>query len=491
MQPSQPRIDLLVVGAGPTGLTAALEARRFGLSVRIVDKRVSRALRSKALIVHARTMEILENLGLEKEVAERGLRFTAINLTGTAWAQDRLVLGDLDWGDTKYPFWMSLPQYETEQVFEKALDKEGVQVEWASEVTGLSCDEDGAVATVQGRDGRATIAARWVIGADGSHSAVRGFIGGNLDRIDDGATLILADIHAFDRSLPQDEGHIFLHPRGLLIAVPMPEQGLWRIFAHRPGESANNRTPIDLPLLEKLVRNRTGLEGGMYNLGWTSRFALIHGISDVIRLGRVVLAGDAVHVHSPVGGQGHNTGIQDAHNLIWKLAAADRLGEGPEAQWLLDSYVSERRKVAEEMVGAVERATTMITRRSSLARFFTGAVVPRVIFRGRRRQVFARMISGLDIAYGGEAGGRRVPNHPTADAAGVHSHLDPGGFTWVVNQADADGPWHGLPVLQVQEGPAVTLVRPDGYVAASGESVEDVIARIHPALWAAALALAD
>ncbi len=485
-QPSTSHVDLLVVGVGPTGLTAALEARRFGMTVRIVDKRDSRARRSKALVIHARTMEILDNLGLAPDLMRRGVRFAGLNLHGAGGARGRLDLMGLDWGDTDYPFWLTLPQYETEQVLEDALAAEGVHVEWDTELSDLSQDDSGVAATLGGR----SVTADWLIGADGSHSAVRGAVGGHLERVDAGATFILADVHTTNRDLVQDEGHLYLHPDGLLIIVPMPEPDLWRIIAHRPGESPDNDEPIDAAFLDALVRERAGVEFGAHDVGWTSRFALAHGVTDVIRRDRVFLAGDAVHVHSPVGGQGLNTGVQDAHNLIWKLAAARALGDNPHGRWLLGTYGVERMQVAEEMVGSVDRATRILTGRTGLVRRAVGAVMPRTLPRLPVRQAFGRRLAGLELAYEGEAAGRRLPNHPTADGSGVLAHLDPRGFTWVLNGADEPFDARGLPVIHVGDGPAVTLVRPDGYVAATGDSAEETIARVRPALWAAAQALA-
>lgn len=490
-------LDLLVVGAGPTGLTAAVEARRRGLSVRVVERRERRSPFSKALVVHARTMEVFEGLGLAEHLTARSARFSALNLRGVAGARGRIDLLDLDWGDTDHPHWLTLPQYETERVLEDALSALGIQVEWATRFTGVAEEDDVVAATLTGPAGTEVVRSRWLLGADGGRSTVRDAIGGTLEREDAGATFILADAQT-SASLAEDEGHLFLHPDGLLIIVPLPDPGRWRIIAHAPGESPAARTPIDAGYLDDLVRGRTGIEFGARDLGWTSRFALTHGVADVHRRGRVFLAGDAAHVHSPVGGQGLNTGVQDAHNLVWKLALADRI-PAEAREDLLESYAVERRLVAHAMVGGVRRATSLVAGRGGLARRVVGALGPRILPRTRLRLALGRPLAGLEVAYAGgplvvkeaPGSGARLANFHLGDGSRVLSHVDPQDPTWVVREPASDGPWGGLPLVAVPADadlPPVTLVRPDGHIIASGDVPAAVwtIVRRSPVLLAIA-----
>lgn len=495
----QPRpIDVLVVGAGPAGLTAALEARRLGMSVRIVERHRARVHRSKALVVHARTMEVFDTLELSESLRSRGEVFRALNLHGCGGAAGRIDLGALDWGDTQHPFWLTVPQYETEQVLERALRDAGVAIEWGTTFTSAQQTPAVVTAHLHDQDGAFDVQTRWLVGADGGRSAVRETIGGHMRREDARATFVLAD--AFTTcDLPEDEGHFHLHPEGLLIIVPMPTPRQWRIIAHMPEQGADDPTPIDAAMLDALIARRAAVRFGAHDVGWTSRFALSHGVSDRTRDGRVFLIGDAAHVHSPVGGQGLNTGVQDAHGLMWRLAVADRLDDAARDA-LLDSFAAERGQVAEQMVNAVRRATTLVTGRSSLARRVFGAVAPRVLPRTRAREILARPIAGLQVRYGDGAlmtsnGGARPANRAAVGGGRVLDRLAFGAWSWIVRDASANGPWQNMTVIRTADGdgPRVQLVRPDGYVAASGDDLVEVWHAVaaHPTLAAAVAAAGE
>lgn len=482
-------LDLLVVGAGPTGLTAALEARRLGLSVRIIDRQPARLPRSKALVVHARTMEMFESLGIATQIRERGAVFRAMNLHGSAGANGRINLEALTWGDTDFPFWLTVPQYDTEQVLEEALGSVGTSVEWGTTFCGLDQQTDAVTARLQTQDDTFDVRARWVLGADGGRSGVRDAIGGHMARDDAEATFVLAD--AFTTcDLVEDEGHFFIHPEGFLVIVPMPAPRQWRIIAHLPRHDAADPLSIDAAFLDTLIADRAGVRFGAHDVGWTSRFALTHGVSDLIRNGRVFLAGDAAHVHSPVGGQGLNTGVQDAHALIWRLQIADALDPAMR-EALLDSFTIERHQVAETMVGNVRRATALLTGRSTLARRVFGSIAPRILPRTKLRQILARPLAGLNVRYDDSpltvaGGGARPVNRSAIGGGTVLGQIEFGAWTWVAHEDVPDGPWHDLPVVRSAsgDGPAVQLIRPDGYVAASGDDQESVWAALteHPVL---------
>jgi 6-methylpretetramide 4-monooxygenase / 4-hydroxy-6-methylpretetramide 12a-monooxygenase len=501
--PDTPRpvdVDVLVIGAGPTGLTAAVEAVRHGMSVRIVDRKPCREMFSKALVVHARTMEVFETLGLAETVLAEGARFAALNIhAGRKRRHTRVDLLDLPWGDTAYPFWLSIPQYTTEQILERHLDGLGTRVEWGTALDTVHDHGDHVEAALVRDDGVVDgVRARWLIGCDGGRSRVREQVGLRLDRKEAGATFILADVRT-TAELVEDEGHVFLGAEGLLLIVPMPEPTRWRIIAHAPGVPADSPAPIDAAYLDDLVRRRAGIEFGSHDVAWGSRFNLTHGVVDGYRRGRVFLAGDAAHVHSPVGGQGLNTGVQDAHNLVWKLSLA-RAMPGASAERLLDSYEAERRAVADAMVWGVARVTGALTQRNGVLRRVLGRVAPMVISRRRVRARLGRHVGMLEVGYrhgplvagGAPAAGRRMPNPPLHDGGRVHERLDPRRPTWVVRghpdqQIDNDPHWSAMPVCYLpdhgtDEGggrdlgrlPRVTLVRPDGYILAGGEASEAV-----------------
>ena len=329
-------VDVFVVGAGPTGLTAACEALRHGLSVRIVDRKQGRSTYSKALVTHARTLEVFETMGVADAMLAEGVPFAALNAhTGPQRRAVRLDLLGLPWGDTAYPFWLSIPQYATEHILEEHLKNLGGAVEWGTSLDEVHNRGDHVEALVENDGGTEAVTARWLVGCDGGRSRVRDQVGLRLKRRDAGATFVLADVKS-TLSMVEDEGYVYLAPQGLLLIVPMPEPGRWRIIAHVPTPPTDSHLTVDTAFLNDMIRQRSGLEFGSHDIVWTSQFNLSHGLADHYRRGRVFLAGDAAHIHSPVGGQGLNTGVQDAHNLLWKLAMADC--SGSHAEKLLDSY---------------------------------------------------------------------------------------------------------------------------------------------------------
>lgn len=483
-------VDVLVVGAGPTGSTAAIEAVRHGLTVRIIDRKPSRSRFSKALVAHARTLEIFETMGVIDPVLAAGAKFTALNVhTGRKRRGRRVDLLGLPWGDTAYPFWLSLPQYSTEQILEQHLGGLGVDVEWSVSLEELHDRGDYVEARLAGSDGKlSAVHSRWLIGCDGGRSRVRQQAGLRLDRATAGATFVLADVKT-TAPLAEDEGHVFVVPEGLLFIVPMPERGRWRIIAHEPTATAGTDAAIDAAYLDDVIRSRAGIEFGSHDVTWQSRFELSHGVSDGYRRGRVFLAGDAAHVHSPVGGQGLNTGVQDAHNLLWKLGLARRMPDG-EADELLDSYETERRAVGHTMVMGVARVTGLLTTRNSVLRQLFGVLAPLAVRRPAFQGRLGRSVGMLEIGYAGGTGspgaGRRMPNPGLRAGGRLYERLDPVRHTWVVRRrlgelpADPDDPrWQGLPVVCLSDEeltdpdgaglddmPKVILVRPDRYVGA-------------------------
>jgi NADPH-dependent dioxygenase len=502
-QDAEPLIDVLVVGAGPTGLTAASEAIRHGLTVRIIESRSYRSTFSKALVAHARTLEVFETMGIAEKILTEGTRFAALNThTGRRRRAVRVDLLDQPWGDTAYPFWLSIPQYATERILEDHLTALGGKVEWQTTLDRLQDRGDHVEATLTRSGGDEVVRARWVVGADGGRSRVREQVGLRLDRSDAGATFVLADVKT-RTNLTEDEGHVFLHPAGLLLIVPMPEPRRWRIIAHMPTPPADAPLTIDAAFLDELIQERSGIEFGSHDIVWESQFNLSHGVADHYRRGRVFLAGDAAHVHSPVGGQGLNTGVQDAHNLLWKLGLARRM-DVEAAEQLLDSYEAERRPIGQAMVRGTARVTRILTARGSLLRTVVGAVAPAVIRRSTVQARLGRNVGMLGIAYPDSpivpaaavpaGAGRRMPNPEMRAGGRLYERLDRTGHTWVVRGAagettpDPDHPrWNGLPLVHVTDDATlrhvdgvarVALVRPDRYIAAAGDTPEAVWSRV-------------
>lgn len=504
-------VDVLVVGAGPTGLVAAAEALRHGLSVRIVERRSARAAISKALVVHARTLEVFDAMGIAQEIRAVGAPFAALNAHfAEGRRRVRVDLLAQPWGDTAYPYWLSVPQYDTERVLEAHLEELGGAVEWSCRLEELADHGDSVKAVLHRGRGIETVRARWVIGCDGGRSTVRDESGIRLSRTGAGATFLLADVKSTS-DLVQDEGYLHFASQGLLVIVPMPEPRRWRLIAHVPTAThdADGEAPIiDAVRLDDIIRQRTGMEFGSHDVSWTSQFDLTHGLAERFRVGRVFLAGDAAHIHSPVGGQGLNTGVQDAHNVIWKIAHTRHLSPH-EAEDLLDSYESERRATAETMVRGVARMTAMMTSRRWVIRRAVGWIAPKVLTRPSVQARLGRSVGMLNLSYSGKARpagastdalqvGRRLPNPEFRSGDRLFDRLSSTSYDWVyLRGSDTPAPdpsaaqWRGLPMVVVQRAVmcdpsgyprqgTVVLVRPDGYIAAVGADPESLADAVLP-----------
>ncbi len=396
MTTSPPKVDLLVVGAGPTGLVAAIEALRHGLSVRVVDQAERRSPHSKALVLHARSLEVLDDLGCIDAVLAAGRPFVALNVLAPGRTLGRIEFSRLDWGGAPYPMWLTIPQSETERCLEERLVALGGRVERPLSLRSLKNAPDEVEAELVHPDGSAEpCRASWLVGADGASSGVRRALGTPLEGDTTGELFVLADV-AMESTLVDGEGYNVLAPDGVLLIVPMPTPGRVRLIAHLAREKPEAPPTVDLPMLQRLVDVRTGLSTRLSSLGWTSAFSPKHFMASALRRGRVFLAGDAAHIHSPVGGQGLNTGIQDAYNLVWKLAAVHR-GRARDA--LLDSYQAERHAVGERMIRGVRRATQGLTLRLPLAQAVRNRVAGVALGLQRVRNQLGAPLGMLGLRY--------------------------------------------------------------------------------------------
>ena len=370
------RPDVLVVGAGPTGLTLAAQLRAMGASCRIVDRQPDRVHESRALAVQPRTLEVLRGLGVTEELAARGNDAVWVQLhAGGRRVWVRLFGLGLD--DTAYPFLLFVSQAETEQLLNDHLAARGVQVERQVELVAFQADPDGVTCTLRHADGRTEqVRARYLVGCDGAASTVRRgagipFQGGAYPQ-----TFALADLE-IDGELDADAAHAFLGQTGLLLLFPLGRPASWRLLGMHP--TLHGRQEPARPSLAELQALSDRYTGGRLRLRdpvWTTWFRLAHRQAGRYRSGRVFLAGDAAHVHSPAGAQGMNTGIQDAWNLGWKLALAAR---GVADAALLDSYDAERRPVGGFVVRFTDRAFAVATSTNPLLRAVRTQVVPRVL----------------------------------------------------------------------------------------------------------------
>ncbi|MBO2457940.1 FAD-dependent oxidoreductase [Actinomadura violacea] len=340
--------DVLIVGAGPVGLALATALARAGVDAVLIDKAAEGANTSRAAVVHARTLEVLRDIDATAELVERGVivpRFTVRE-------RDRVLL-KVDFGSlpTDYPFTLLVPQNVTEEVLGDRLRKAGGRVLRPYELEHIGQDGDEVIATMKG--GR-TVRARYAVGADGMHSVVRDRTGIAFTGDTYAQSFVLADVHLDWPDVP-NEVMLYFSAEGVTVVAPLPG-GRHRIVA----TVDDAPEAPDLAHVQALLRDRgpRAHPVTVTDLVWSSRFRVHHRLAEHYRAGRLFLAGDAAHVHSPAGGQGMNTGVQDALALAARLTAVIRDGAGDA---VLDEYEAERRPVAEEVVAFTHKMTRVAT----------------------------------------------------------------------------------------------------------------------------------
>lgn len=474
------KTKVLIVGAGPVGLTMALELTRFGVPVRIVDLAARRTDKSKAIVLWSRSLELLDRTGCAQAFVSAGNKVTAANITtGTR------VIGHVDMTtvDSPYPFALILPQSETERLLEEHLNRLGVQIERQVEAVSFTPAQDCVDSVLRQADGREErFVTDWLIGCDGAHSLVRHGLGlpflGETMQTD----WILADIHVKGYPFPETEIAIYWNEHGVLLLFPI-SPGRFRVIADI-GQSQGEMPPE--PSMEQVqhLMDERG-PGGMTASDpvWLSAFRINERKVKDYRVGRVFVAGDAAHVHSPAGGQGMNTGMQDAFNLAWKLALVcnDTCSEK-----LLDSYSIERSAIGDMVLKAAGRLTMVAILRNHAAQVVRNFLGHILFGLAPVRHAFANNLSEVTVHYehsplnGSHAQGVKgpvpgdrmapVPGQPPAGSGSIPRFvlfaLPSPGVTHLIKQhpqlldseirppLDAEGMW---------------LVRPDGYVACVAE----------------------
>ncbi|MCO1658858.1 FAD-dependent monooxygenase [Pseudonocardia sp. S2-4] len=480
--------DVLVVGAGPTGLAVACGLRLHGISVRVVDSAPGPATSSRANFVHARGSEVLDRLGALGDLPGQSLRAMKI----TTYLGDKPIM-NLRFGDpgmrTAAPP-MVISQAKVEAELRRRLAELDCTPEWNAGLVDATADDAGVTAELS--DGQ-VVRAQWLVGCDGTGSATRKLAGVGFPGVKLSERFLLADLH-LDWNLDRTGTTGWIHPTGMLGAMPMPDpdgrSDLWRLIAYDPG---HDEKPSDQEILDRfhdILPERTDdPDVRILDAVWLSLFSVHRRLADTYRQGRILLAGDAAHTHAPFGGQGMLTGLGDAENLAWKLALVVR-GRAGEA--LMDTYQAERRPLAMEVLRGTSAVTRINVAQSRVGRFLRDRVIAQLFNQPWIQRWATYTTSQLWVSYrkgplGSRFGrkprpGDRVDDLKCVRADGMQSrlHAELGGH-WAMllpkdgAEACAATVRHALGTYvvllrQVDDSfpDEVLLVRPDAHIAWRG-----------------------
>lgn len=482
------RSDVLIIGAGPTGLVLALWLCRLGIRVRIVDKTSTPGTTSRALAVQARTLELYRQLDLGDAVVQKGHRVAAANFWVKGEPVARLPLDRVGEGLTPYAFLEIFPQDEHERLLIERLETFGINVERDTELLGFKETGDGITATLRLPDGQEeTCQACYLAGCDGARSMVRktldtGFPGGTYQQI-----FYVADVQASGPTF-NGELHVDLDEADFLAVFPLAGSGRARLIGTVRDERAEHAETLRFEDVSSRAIEHMKVK--IEQVNWFSTYRVHHRVADHFRGGRAFLLGDAAHVHSPAGGQGMNTGIGDAINLAWKLATV--LSGGAEAG-LLDTYETERIAFARKLVATTDRVFTFVTAEGRMADLLrtrlAPLLLPKMALFETSREFLFRTVSQITLNYramplsmgvaGHVHGGDRLPWAHDGEGDNFESLKNP---TWQVHvygdTSDEMIAWcneHHLPLHVFDWRPAFEtaglgrngfyLLRPDTYVA--------------------------
>lgn len=369
--PRETATDVLIVGAGPTGLTLANDLSRRGVSFRIIDKAPEPTRVSKAIVVHARNLELFENLGLIDHFLEKGLAVRGMNLFS---GDQRIVHLNFDEIDSHYKYTLAISQAKTEEILGAALSRAGINVERSIEFLSFEQDQNSVKAKLKAlkADGSVEdemVTAKYVIGCDGAHSMARhgagiAFNGAAYHEIF-GAADVHVDVESGGKLLTEDEGYVYLGEAGVIVFIPFGS-GRYRIIFGMPEDAQiDPESKLEFSKVLEVTKQRAPAQIKISDPHWLSWFRIHRRCASSYRSGRVFLAGDAGHIHSPVGGVGMNTGMQDAANLSWKLAMVVK---GVADDRLLDTYQEERHQVGQAVLRGTDMATRVVTLRNPVAK---------------------------------------------------------------------------------------------------------------------------
>lgn len=502
--------DVLIVGAGPTGLMLANQLARRGVRTLIIDRHAGPARETRALGVQARTLEIYSKLGVVKRALELGKIGTGANMWAEGRRMARVPLADAGARLSPYPYILILGQDDNEKILGERLHDFGLSVQWKTELMALTQTPEKATATLRRPDGSLReIEAAWVAGCDGARSAVReqsgiGFPGAPYEHV-----FFVADVEATGSMVP-DEVNVYLWKDGFHLLFPMRGQDHWRLVGILP-PALRGREDLRFEDVIPSVREEAGAGLAFKACSWFSTYRIHHRSASHFREGRAFVLGDAAHIHSPVGAQGMNTGLQDAYNLGWKLAL---VVQGRADAALLDSYEAERLPIARRLLDTTDRGFKLVVSDNWLAGLLRTEVLARIgalaMSRPRIQKMAFRLVSQIGIHY------RASRLSASLDALPGEAPQAGDRFPWMQLRFHADGPaedlfeWlddlhfhllvfgqavpaqrlpfpaellrvHAIPTDAINDAelarqkipqPSFYLLRPDGYVALCGTRLD-------------------
>ncbi|MDN4526022.1 FAD-dependent monooxygenase [Fictibacillus fluitans] len=492
---------VLIVGAGPTGLVLALQLARFNIPFRIIEKHSGPGEASRALVVHSRILEFYRQLGISDEVVNLGIPLDSVQLHEGLKEKAQLKFSDLKKDIGPYPFALCLAQDVHEKYLVKKLQEMGITIEWNTSLHSFS-DEGESVKAVLTRDGvKEEAEFAYLCGCDGAHSTVRkglglGFSGGTYEEL-----FYVADVESSDVKAQEQVLKVHLSNNGLCICMPVRTTGMVRLIGIVPPE-LREKESLNFQDVQPAAEEQIGIR--VTGVNWFSTYHVHHRVSDHFRKGRCFIAGDAGHIHSPAGGQGMNTGISDAVNLAWKLAAVLEKKADPA---ILDTYETERIAFARTLISTTDRAFQVMVGKNFTNRMARTVLIPYaapLLFGfSITRRIFFSMVSQLGIEYRHSAlskgtagkihGGDRLPwcqtvqgnNFDALRSLDWQVHIYGEAKPNYVRFCENTGlplhvfPWEASMDVSDLKRNAAYLIRPDGYVAIADDEQDPKALKKH------------
>ncbi len=464
--------DILIVGAGPVGLFLANECARRGLRWRLIETRSTQSEHSKALAIFSRTLEIFDMAGVNAPFLETANRVTSVAVMAHERTLARMRFTP---EETPYPFIAMVPQDVTEKLLAQELRRRGGAIEYETTFIAADQRDDGVSVNLDHKGEQIKLTASFVVGCDGAHSAVRHLLNIPFEGAAYEGSFVLADVET-NETLAADEMQICSSELGPVAIFPMSahRRRVVATIEHQEGDAPS------LELVQKILAQRGPRGFEARTLHWSSYFHIHHRQMKKLRVGRMFVAGDAAHIHSPFGGQGMNTGLHDVWNLAWKLDLSVR-GRGNEQ--LLDSYSAERLPVIKNVIETSDRLTKVMGTPSKFAQLLRDAVIPMVSRLAPFQHAFIQRLSELGVAYSGspivEGPGERYFDDSVRGGNGIGSR-----FLLIIAEDEQPSTreaakqlcasFSDVVELRSTSHPGITLVRPDGYAAFSASNGDGI-----------------